>query len=255
MQIKKFCFFLVFLNVFIGLRAQSVEIPQTVRKGIIYKKEKSFIAAIQTNGFYFGYTLGKIEKYYLTKYLYVDVGHLKDNREYKVNQSYSTNGFLGNYIYGKQNDLWNLRVGRGLTRYFSEKSRKKGVAIGIRMEAGLLLGILKPYYLQIKDRIDNFYTIDDVRYSKDNEETFLDKDRIVGYSGFSKGLSQLSLLPGGFGKISLSFDPGAFEKTVRSINMGISLDLYSKKVPILVSQQNRFLFANLFLNLQFGKRK
>ncbi|HMW38313.1 MAG TPA: hypothetical protein PLC44_04800 [Saprospiraceae bacterium] len=235
-------------------KGQSVEIPQTVRKGVIYKKERSFIAAIQTNGYYFGYSLGKIDKYYLTKYLYFDLGHLKDNRESKINQSYSTNGVLSNYIYAKQNDLWNLRAGRGFLRYFSEKTRRKGVAVGLRCEGGLLLGVLKPYYLQVRDKVDNYYAINEIRYSSDNADVFLDKSRIIGASSFGRGLTELRVVPGGFARIGLSLDSGAFEKMVRSINTGLSLDIYSSRVPILAASKNRFLFVNFFLNVQFGKR-
>ncbi|MEO6189349.1 MAG: hypothetical protein ABIO44_02290 [Saprospiraceae bacterium] len=249
-------FIVLFLGFSMGslISAQQVELPQTVRKGIIYKKERSFIAAIQTNGYYFGYSLGKIEKYYLTKYLYFDFGHLKDSREFKINQAYNTNGYLGNYIYGKQNDLYNLRVGKGFTRYLSEKTRRKGVALGIKLEGGLLLGILKPYYIQVKENIDNIFTIVDLKYSEGKRDIFLDKDRILGTSGFAKGLGELRILPGGFGRIAISLDPGAFENTVKAINFGLSLDVYSKRVPILASVRNKFLFANFFLNIQFGRR-
>ena len=40
-----------------------------------------------------------------------------------------------------------LRVGMGAKRYFSEKAKRKGIAIGINYQAGVSLGLLKPYYL------------------------------------------------------------------------------------------------------------
>ncbi|MEP7197521.1 MAG: hypothetical protein ABI851_13450 [Saprospiraceae bacterium] len=234
--------------------AQSIEIPNTIRKGVIYKNERSFDLGIQTNGYYFGYNRGKISKYYLTKYLHMDLGHLKDSRELKINQSNISSNLSGNYTYGKQNDLWNIRVGRGLVRYYSEKARKKGVAIGLRMEAGLLVGLIKPYYLQVRERRDNVDYVFSIRYSEERKDQFLNKENILGASGFRYGFGQLSVIPGAFGRIGLSFDPGAFEKMVRALNFGLSLDVYSKKVPILITQKNRFIFANFFLNIQFGKR-
>ncbi len=235
--------------------SQDADVPKTVRKGVLYKKEISFLAAIQTNGFYFGYSLGKIQKYYKTKYLYFDFGKLRDSREYKVNQAYNSNGFLGNYIYGKQNDLWLMKAGRGITRYLSEKSRNKGVAIGLKFEGGITLGITKPYYIQIKDKVDNGITIKDIRYSDETKEAFLNKETILGYSGFRKGLGELGVIPGAFGRVSFSMDPGAFEKSVRAINVGLAIDVFSRRVPILANETNRFIFANFFLNIQFGKRK
>lgn len=255
MKIYSLCFiaFLLFLKG-PALIGQTTELPQTVRKGVIYKKERSFDLAIQTNGFYLGYNRAKIEKYYISKYLHIDLGHMKDSREQKINQANLPGNFIGNYIYGKQNDLWNLRVGRGLNYYLSEKSRKRGVAVAVRAEGGILLGILKPYYLKVRERIDNESNIIDLRYSIERKEQFLAKENILGAASFFKGFGEISLKPGAFGRLGITFDPGAYEKFVRSIGFGLSVDLYSGRVPILATDKNSFLFTNFYLNLQFGKR-
>ncbi|MCC6816365.1 MAG: hypothetical protein IT267_08140 [Saprospiraceae bacterium] len=249
------CCILLKFCVWIQVSGQSSEIPQTVRKGVIYKKEKSFDLAIQTNGYYLGYNIGKIHKYNYSTYFHIDLGHLKDPREQKVNQNSTIGNYLGNYIYGKQNDLWNIRIGRGVNRYFSEKSRKRGVAISMRAEAGLLIGLLKPYYLQVNERQDNINRLIDIRFSDERKEQFLSRNDIKGASGFAKGLGELNIKPGAFGRIGLGFDPGAYEKYVRAIVFGVSLDVYSGRVPIMATEKNSFLFANFFFNLQFGKRK
>ncbi|NOT38009.1 MAG: hypothetical protein HOP11_11580 [Saprospiraceae bacterium] len=233
---------------------QTSETPQTVRKGIIYKKERSFEVAIQTNGYFFGYNQGKISKYYLSKYLHFDLGHLKDPREQKINQANLPGNFIGNYIYGKQNDLWNLRVGRGINYYLSEKNRRRGIALALRAEGGLLIGLLKPYYLKVRERKDNESNVIELRYSDDRKEQFLAKENILGASSYFRGIEEISIKPGAFGRISLAFDPGAYEKLVRSISFGLSVDVFTGRVPLLVTDKNSFLFANFFLKLQFGKR-
>ncbi len=237
------------------LFAQAPEIPQTIRKGVIYKKERSFDMAIQSNGFYVGYNKAKINKFYYSNYFHIDLGKLKDPREQKINQANLPGSFIGNYIYGKRNDLWNLRIGRGYNRYLSEKSRKKGVAVALRLEGGLLLGLLKPYYIKVRERVDNVSNIIDLKYSEDKKDQFLTRENILGASSSIRGIGELSIKPGAFGRIGIAFDPGAYEKIVRSLMFGLSVDLYSGRVPIMANEKNRFIFANFYLALQFGKRK
>lgn len=229
--------------------------PYTVRKGIIYKQERFFDLAIHSNGFYVGYNLGKIRTYYRTSYLHFDFGLLENPREQSIQRSnLQGNGLFSSYTYGKQKSLWNIRAGRGMVRYFSEKATKKGAAIGIRIEGGLLLGLLKPYYLKVLKNHDGNLTLDNIKYSKENEDLFLDQNKILGASAFRKGITELSFIPGAWFRAGVTVDQGAFEKQVRAINAGISLDLYPKRVPIMVNRRNLFLYPNFYVNLQFGTR-
>ncbi len=229
--------------------------PFTVRKGIIYKSERFMDLAIHTNGFFVGYNKGKIKTYYRTDYTHIDFGLLEHPREQKIHRSYQQSGGLFNsYTYGKQNSLWNLRAGRGMVRYFSEKARQKGVAVGMRLEGGLILGILKPYYLKVLKNEDGILSIEHIRYSESTRDAFLDPDQILGASPFSMGLSQIRVRPGGYFRLGITVDQGAFERVVRALNAGISVDVYPGAVPIMVSSRNPFLFPNFYVNLQFGSR-
>jgi hypothetical protein len=51
-------------------------------------------------------------------------------------------------------------------------------------------------------------------------------------------------------------DWGAFDEMVKALEIGLSVDVFARKAPIFVGdEQNRQVFFNFFLNLQFGKRK
>lgn len=247
-------YFLMALLLFI-LGDMKAQTPFTVRKGIIYKSERFMDLAIHTNGFFVGYNKGRIKTYYRTDYMHLDFGLVEHPREQKIHRSYQQSGGLFNsYTYGKQNSLWNLRAGRGVVRYFSEKARQKGVAMGIRMEGGLLLGILKPYYLKVLKNEDGILSVEHIRYSESTRDVFLDPDQILGASPFSMGLSQIRVRPGGYLRLGLTIDQGAFERVVRALNAGISVDFYPAAVPIMVSSRNPFFFPNFYVNLQFGSR-
>jgi hypothetical protein len=201
---------------------------------------------------------GKLQTYYRTKYWQLELGELKHAKEFKQNfdSPSSLNGRVAKaFKYGKQNNLFVLRGGIGSKRYFSEKAKHKGVAVGIAYEAGATLGILKPYYLELRPPDGNFSY--PARYTEENAATFLDINRIHGASAWGKGFGQLSLLPGAHARFSVHFDWGAFDEYLKSFEGGIMVDAFAKKAPIMVERpgvENNFLFLNLFLNLQFGKR-
>ena len=69
-----------------------------------------------------------------------------------------------------------------------------------------------------------------------------------------KGVGETKLLPGAFARLSVHFDWCAFDEFIKSIDAGVMLDVFPKKVPIMVNQENKPYFLNLYLNLQLGKR-
>jgi hypothetical protein len=99
------------------------------------------------------------------------------------------------------------------------------------------------------------------KYSPENENRFLDITSIYGGAGFSKGLTEVSLVPGGHLKGALHFDWGAFDEVVKAIETGFVVDFYFKTIPIMVDSpnlenvKNSPVFVNVYINLQLGKRK
>lgn len=108
-------------------------------KGIVYNQEFAINFRMHTRGLGFGVNMGKLQTYYRTKYWHFELGELQHCQEYKQRQDTpsSFNGRVSKaFKYGKQNNLFVARVGLGAKRYFSEKAKHKGVAVGISYEAG-----------------------------------------------------------------------------------------------------------------------
>ena len=254
-----FCFLLS-----LTLSAQGTFQPKQIDggdKGIIYNQELAVGARIHTNGFAMGVDIGKLKTYYLTQFIHFEIGELKHNRE--VRQSFdfpsSLNGKVSRaFKFGKKNNLYVLRAGFGHKRYFSEKAKKKGVAVGVTYQIGPTLGLVKPYYLELfpsensPDRLPV-----STKYSEETHERFTEIWNIYGASTWTKGLDEISILPGGHVKAAMHFDWGAFDEYIKAFEAGIMLDVFAKKAPIMVELdgiENRPFFLNLFLNIQFGKR-
>lgn len=229
-------------------------------RGVIYKQEKSFDIQLHTNGFALGYNSGKIIKYNLTRFYHLDIGLVKHPKEYRQAVNFQGGSFLlkssSAFAYGKQNSLLVIRAGLGEKRYFSEKARRKGVAVGISYQGGLILGLVKPYYLNLnKTGPSGEGQIVAEKYSEENADIFLDVNRIYGAASFFKGFDEIKIQPGFQGKVAAHFGFGAYEKFVRAVEVGIMFDLYFKRVPIMIIENNQPVFLNVFLTVQLGKRK
>jgi hypothetical protein len=232
-------------------------------RGIIYRKELTFDIRLHNNGFALAYNIGDIKTFYRTNYYHYELGMLKDEQEYSQNKNIViVSGPLPKkFRYGKQNNLFIARAGRGTKRYITDKAKRKGVSIGYTYEVGPSLALLKPYYLDVlnKELVNGELKIkrESIKYGEDTKDRFLNYDNIYGSSGFSKGLTELNFTPGVQSKIAMFFSVGVFDKYVKAGEVGIMGDLFIKKVPIMVeteTQRNSPYFLNLYVNLQFGRR-
>ncbi len=227
-------------------------------KGVIYNKEFTLDFRFHTNGlFALAVNKAKIRTYYRTQFYQLELGTLKHPKETRNNDlGISYQGFSSSsYSFGKQNSFYLLRAGYGEKRYFSEKQEERGVAVGLSYMVGASLGMLKPYYLDVRfNDGDGNYSIQRVRYSEEIEDSFLDVENILGASGFKFGWTEPSFIPGVNAKVGVHLDWGAFDEFVKGLEFGFMIDGYYKKVPIMITEKNKFLFVNVYLALQIGKR-
>ena len=61
--------------------------------------------------------------------------------------------------------------------------------------------------------------------------------------------------PGGFAKAALRFDYGRFNEVVSGIEVGVSAEFYSAKIPILFGQKEKQFFFQGYIAMLFGRRK
>jgi len=230
-------------------------------KGIVYKKETSYDFTLHTNGFAIGANWGTLQTYYKTKYYHLELGYMKDPREKRQNKNRVDNGPSSDFVFGKQNTMFVLRAGMGYKKYLSEKTRRRGVAVGYNWQIGPSLALLRPYYLVIRSLEETeqgiVVTYNDEKYSEDNADAFLSFDDIYGSASFFDHFGEWSVTPGVQGKMALHLSMGAFEKYVKALEVGIMFDAYFKKIPIMVETdevKNKPYFINLYANLQFGYR-
>lgn len=170
----------------------------------------------------------------------------KHAREYK---STSNNGTGANsYIYGKINNMYAVKLGWGVRSLVAGKPDPGTVSIHWVNAGGLAIGMLKPYYINV------YSDPAAIRYNEANKSNFLSQELIEGSAGFSKGLSEISFVPGGHFKSALHFDFAANRKGVAAVEAGMNIEYYSKEIQLMASEKATSAFFNIFLAVQFGKR-
>ncbi len=241
--------------------SQYTILPKPIgEESLVYETEKTVDIRVHSNGLSFGYTVADIETWYKTSYRYFDIGSLKNPKEYSQNFKFFNTGFFREsskpFIYGKQNRLYALRAGIGKKRLYSEKARRKSVVVGVTYEGGFTLGILKPYYLKLRRFVDGGAesTISVEKYSDENADIFLDETSIFGGAEFRHGLDELKIKPGFHGKVGTNFSWGNDDAFVKAIEVGVMLDVFLSRVPIMIVEENKPYFFNVYLTLQLGKR-
>ena len=245
------------------MQAQTIVEPKQLdysSAGILYSEERALELRPHSNGAAIAVHFGKIVTYYKTRYYQFDLGLLRHPKEYRQSITfYSGNPFrstANSFTYGKQNHVMVLRGGIGEKRYYSDKAKRKGVSVGINYQVGASIGVIKPYYLHLSklepDGVTDFVSTE--KYSPENADLFLDDTKIVGPASFFKGFDEVSIIPGINARLGAHFSLGAFDEFVKAFEMGIMVDAFIKRVPIMIIENNSPVFINGYLSFQIGKR-
>jgi hypothetical protein len=231
----------------------SAMIKQEEEGVLSYTKQTVIGLQLRTNGFGAWFELGRRKSPRWTNLYTAEITEIKNRKEVRLG---STESFFGNtYIYGKVNNFYQFRLGYGQQYIFGQKGNKNGVAVTGSFNTGLSLGLLKPYYLQV-DSAGGVY----VKYD-DNPAIFLDRNKILGGGGLSKGWSEVKMKPGLFAKAALRFDFGRYNESIQALEIGISADYFSQKIQVMAPFNDskatapKQLFYQGHIAFIFGSRK
>jgi hypothetical protein len=151
------------------------------------------------------------------------------------------------YAYGKINNLYALRFNIGKKKMIAGKPYPNSISIHWLYAGGLTLGLLKPYYIITADK-------GSIKYSAENQASFLNVNNIVGAAGFSTGLSETKIIPGLNLKTALHFDFGANKNLLSAVELGVSGEFYTQNIELMANQKAVPYFFNLYAGIQFGRR-
>ena len=228
-------------------------IKQAEEGVLVYSKQSIFGIQARTNGYGAFYELGRMKSNYKTNIYRIDITEVKNQKEVKLSSTGVNSPFFGNpFVYGKINSFYQVTLGFGQQYMLGQKGNKNGVAVSAVYNAGLAIGLLKPYYLEVQDPGNGQNKI--IKYSVADSSLFLGPT-IVGGGGIGKGFNEMKIKPGGFVKAALRFDYGRYNEMVSAVEIGLSADFYASKIPIMIGSKDRQLFFQGYVAVVFGRRK
>ncbi|MEI6765845.1 MAG: hypothetical protein WCM76_09405 [Bacteroidota bacterium] len=247
---KNFRILFVFLFVFGFCAVSWSQSPSNIDNKILYRKERSAFIEVHTGGWGLGYRTGKHITGYKKRMFEFEAIGMKHPKELKITSYYENSR---NFIYGKLNSVFILRGGYGRQRVLNGKPYWGGVEVRFLWFGGVSIALAKPVYLYIVKYIDENGNQDIVteRYDPYNHAI----TDIYGRASFFKGFDKMSVYPGAYFKTGLSFEYGADDRLLKSLECGIAGDIYPKAVPIMAFNKNNNYFLSLYLSLHIGKRK
>jgi hypothetical protein len=231
-------------------------IKQEEEGALIYQKQNLFAIKLYSDGYAAMFEKGLLQTPTRATLFSVEIGERKHPKEDRVASAYQSSFFSTNsYIFGKQNNFFYTKLGVGQSLLIGGKGNRNGVAVTAVGNGGVSIGLLKPYYLNVSP--DGRQEIQ-VKYqdgTQPSDTLFLNPGYIIKSSGLFKGFNELKIKPGLFAKTGLRFDYGRYNESIAAVEVGINAEYYFGKVPQMVFAKEKSLFLNLFVAIEFGKRK
>lgn len=215
----------------------------------------SFGFKINSNGYGAYYSYSTRINYRNRRFIEAEYNYMKSPKEIKVINPYFGNIYTNKFVFGKTNNVHNIKVGYGLNRMIFEKRDKNSISIHLCFSAGAILAISKPIYYEIVDsvKIFNNQIIPFTSFYKIDINIQNNPTDIVGKAPFTMGFNELKVHPGLYAKFGLSFDFSQDVMKTKVLETGAIIDTYFVPIEIMAGiKNNNFLY--LYLSYSFGQK-
>ena len=226
-------------------------IAKQEEEGVVkYKKHTAFGVKLTTDGYGAFFEIGRAQTVKRGLLFQLDIGERKHPKENK--QSIFSN--TSPEIFGKINFFYPVKLGVQKQFLLGNKGNKNGVCITGNVGGGFIAGFLRPYMVQVERTSGLVYVGYDSPDSADRAD-FLIPGNHIGGPGFSTGWKYLKVTPGFYVKPALRFDYGKYNEMVSAIEVGLTGEYYTKKIPQLIWIKQKQFFFSAYVSIMFGRRK
>ncbi len=221
---------------------------------IAYRKHTVYGLKLTNDGYGFFMEVGRGQSVNKSLLFQLDFAERKHPKEDK-----QTNPFFPStpFIFGKINFFYPLKLGLQQQIVLGNKTNKNGVSVTGNFGGGISLGLLRPYMLDVTDTATGGRK--NIKYDGPDSTLFTNSNELVslnvGGPRFGTGWGSMKLTPGAYAKAALRFDYGRYNEMVNALEVGITAEVYSKKVQQLVFVKPKRLFFNAYVAIMFGRRK
>jgi hypothetical protein len=243
---RKTYILILVLFLWAGSLAAQGEIDEQQRA--MLRDESTFGAFLNSNGFGATYRYGYWRNARNQFILDADFDYVKHSKEYSTSIPY--NYQTHRYVYGKENLFWELKGMAGWQKELYRKIDRNGISIRLYYAGGLSIGFTKPIYYKVftTGSLGEIVNEENLKF-----DPSIHQGLIGGRGPFFMGFDELKVIPGITAKAGFSFEYSQKASIVHALEAGVSLTVYPKKIPIMATEQNNFLFFNLIVGYRFGR--
>lgn len=193
--------------------------------------------------------------FYNVNFVYLEISEQKHPKETRTSISGDPQGTRP-FVFGKINNFYSVKAGVGRRKMIAGKPEGGTVSVHWVYGGALSLGMLKPYYVEaaVVNASTGQFEQQTIKYSDETKGTFLSENYILGATGFAKGLNELKVVPGIQAKTGLHFDFAQRKRAKIAVEMGMSGELYTKRIEIMANQKAVPYALNIYASIQAGKR-
>ena len=242
---KYFILIMISCSITLSLSGQGEIDEQT---HVLFRNESTFAGFLYSNGYGANYRHGFFRNARNQFIVDADFTYVKHPKEVKTQVVYEYN--TRRYVYGKENLFWELKGVAGWQKELYRKYDRNGISVRLFYGGGISLGFIKPIYYEV-------YTFSAIGEPTDMDYMKFDpaihQTQIGGRGPFFMGFDELGVVPGITGKTGFSFEYSHRDAIIHALEAGVSLTVYPKKMPIMASDHNNFLFFSLSVGYRFGK--
>lgn len=210
---------------------------------IFYRNEKTLGLLINSNGYAVSGRYAKQINARNKKIYTSDIAIFKHPKETKIQT-----GDFRSFVNGKLNTFFTVRGGIGFQHELYRKLDKGGISIRYFYDFGPSIGFFKPIYYEVAE----YLTASTYRFYPAKFDPTVEQ-YIVGKYSFFKGLNEIQINPGAYGRLGFCFEYSSADKVIHAIEAGIVMDAFIRKVPIMAETKEQFLYPALFISYRFGK--
>jgi hypothetical protein len=225
-----------------------------------FRKQFTFQVKSAHDGFGAVLEKGWMKSPYKMNFIQFEMGTKRHEKEYRFRYNIDPgNPYFSYqppvYVYGKQNNFYQLKLSLGKQILIGGKANKNGVGLYFNYAVGFSAGLIRPYYIDVVDTASRTPRVVYIKYEESNKDLFLNDPLIYGGTGLRYGWNEMTFVPGFHGKTSLRFDWARFNQLISAVEIGFEFDYFTQSVVQMVDNPGRSFFPTGYIGLVFGNRK
>ncbi len=223
------------------------QVDETNIPKIFYRNERTLSLNLTTNGWGVGYRYGDRINFFEKKIYEIDFSLMKHSKEVKSSSSWFSSE---SFVFGKLNNVFDLRVGIGKQNEIFSKRDPGSVSVKYFYTLGPSIAFLKPIYYEIINYAnDSMFTVTEEKF---NPGIHTSGD-IRGKASFFTGFDEMKFVPGAYIKAGFNFEFGQDDLILHAIELGAMFQAYTSSLKIMAVDDNQQFLFSLFVAYRFGK--